>query len=327
MFRRFQLATNAKLNKTKTEALWVGGWKNRTDTRYGLKWKRDHVKLLGVYIGNITNSEERKRLSDTNFTEINDKITKKIGFWKGSGLSIKGKVRVINKFIYSKIVYRLECVNLNRAMVTSIERKIKDFIWEGRVAGRINLETLKSNYEDGGMQLFDLDIRAKILRTKWLHYLTGRNSNEIERFLANKLIGSYRDISGIDVLKHSTRLDQFRTIDHFYLNSIKAWRELNITYLAANIDSIRDESIYDNTLLTDSHGHTFSYFNISNRQSYIPRFFKDLPVSINPNHIAIRNRATISQMNRAYWNLRYGNKLGHVNRNSFCINYNDKINP
>ena len=159
--------------------------------------------FIGVYIGNIISRDDRRRISDINFSEINDKITKKIAFWKGSGLSIKGKIRVINTFIYTKIVYRLECVDLNRAMIDSIERKIRDFIWESRVAGRINIDTLKSNYEKGGMQLFDLNIRAKIMRIKWLYYLTEKTNQDIERFLADKLIGNYREISGLSILKHN----------------------------------------------------------------------------------------------------------------------------
>lgn len=324
VFRRYELATNARLNKTKTEALWVGGWKNRTDTPYGLKWKRDYVNFTGVYIGNATNRDERKRLSDINFSEIDDKITKKIAFWKGSGIAVKGKIRVINTFIYSKLFYRLECVDLNRGMVDSIDRKIKDFIWDGRVAGRINFETLKSNYDKGGMQLFDLNIRAKLIRVKWLYYLTEKTDTDIERFLADKLIGDYREISGLNILKHNTDLNKFRSIDNFYLKAIKAWRDVGISWQGENINSIKDEVIYDNTLLTDSNNNTFSFFNISNRQRCIPIYFKDLPVSINPTHIPLRNRSTISQINLAFWNLRY-NKLGNVDQNSYCITYNGQL--
>ena len=77
MLKRFERATNAKINKTKTEALWVGGWRNRMDKPLGLKWKKDHVKFLGVYVGNMTNRTERVELSNLNFEDINEKITKK----------------------------------------------------------------------------------------------------------------------------------------------------------------------------------------------------------------------------------------------------------
>ena len=196
-------------------------------------------------------------------------------------------------------------------------------IWEGRIAGRINFETLKSNYEDGGMQLYDLEIRRKILRTKWLHYLSGKTSSDIERYLADNLIGKYREIAGLNILKHNTPLNKYRSIDKFYLNSIKAWRDMVISWQAVNINSIRDEVIYDNTLLTGSSNRTFPFFNVSNRQRHIPMFFKDLPITVNPTHIAIRNRPIISQINHAYWNLRY-NKLGQVNTSGFYKQINEQ---
>ena len=233
VFRRYELATNARINKTKTEALWIGGWKHRTDNPYGLKWKRDWVKLLGIYIGNITNAEVRKRLSNINFSEIEGKITKRLYFWHGAGLSIKGKIRVINKFMYSKSFYRLECVEANSDMINSIERKVKEFIWNGSVAGRVNLETLKSNYYKGGMQLFDLNIRTKLMRVKWLQHLSTSNIIDIERYLADQLIGNYRGISGINILKHNTVLNKVQSMNVFYARAIKKLERLG-NYLGGN---------------------------------------------------------------------------------------------
>ena len=48
----YEKATNAKINRDKTEALWVGKWKGRMDKPHNLKWKNDYVKFLGIYIGN-----------------------------------------------------------------------------------------------------------------------------------------------------------------------------------------------------------------------------------------------------------------------------------
>jgi len=52
VFAKYELATNAKLNKEKMEALWIGTWKNRTDSPLNLLWRNDSVKLLGVFVGN-----------------------------------------------------------------------------------------------------------------------------------------------------------------------------------------------------------------------------------------------------------------------------------
>ena len=45
-------ATNAKLNVTKTEGLWVGDWEGRDDRSLNLKWTSSSVKFTGILVGN-----------------------------------------------------------------------------------------------------------------------------------------------------------------------------------------------------------------------------------------------------------------------------------
>ena len=49
---KYERATNAKLNRGKTEALWVGEWRERVDKPLGLRWTSDKVNFLGVFVGN-----------------------------------------------------------------------------------------------------------------------------------------------------------------------------------------------------------------------------------------------------------------------------------
>ena len=44
----FHIFAGLKLNKTKTEAMWLGQWKQRNDTPLGLKWVK-HVHSLGIF--------------------------------------------------------------------------------------------------------------------------------------------------------------------------------------------------------------------------------------------------------------------------------------
>ena len=47
---KYEKATNTKVNKDKTEALWVGNWKGRQDTPLNPKWTSDTIKFLGIII-------------------------------------------------------------------------------------------------------------------------------------------------------------------------------------------------------------------------------------------------------------------------------------
>ena len=48
----YQKASNSKVNLTKTQGLWVGSWKDRTDSPLGLKWNNIGLKVMGTYVGN-----------------------------------------------------------------------------------------------------------------------------------------------------------------------------------------------------------------------------------------------------------------------------------
>ena len=318
VFKRYEVATNAKINKAKTEALWVGGWRNRTDTPFNIRWKKDYVKFLGVYVGNITNREERMMISRLNFEEVEDKIKKKLSFWNGSGISIKGKIRVVNTFVLPKIFYRLECVDLIKEAKLSIERKIRQFLWNERRVGRINFAVLTLQYENGGLNLLDIENRVKVSRIKWLLSLISKNNNDIERFIADKLIGNYRDINGLKILNHDIEINKFRGMDNFYANAIRNWRSVDIVYEGASTRSIMNEIIFYNKLLVDQSNNTFIFFNAQNNQSVLPKYFKDLPVTQTLTSISTINRATIRNMNRAYWNL-CNNRLGKYENNTFTI--------
>ena len=59
----------------KTEGLWLGSWKQRTDKPFNLDWKSSRVKCLGIWIGNEDTTNE-------NFIEQQSKVKNKLKFWK-----------------------------------------------------------------------------------------------------------------------------------------------------------------------------------------------------------------------------------------------------
>ena len=140
--------------------------------------KRDSVKFLGVFVGNKENNDNRIALANLNFSDIEAKITNKLSFWKGLGLSCKAKVRVVNMSVLSKLLYRLEVVDITNTLKSEIENKIKHFIWNDKKAGRVELNALALDYEQGGLQLFDIEMRIKTMRIKWLDKLTRVDENE-----------------------------------------------------------------------------------------------------------------------------------------------------
>lgn len=48
---KYERGSGAKLNTSKTEAMWLGRWRNNSDTPYGLKWVTK-MRILGVFFSN-----------------------------------------------------------------------------------------------------------------------------------------------------------------------------------------------------------------------------------------------------------------------------------
>jgi hypothetical protein len=45
----FQERSGLEINTTKTEAMWLGEWKDRTDEPFGFKWPKEPISALGVF--------------------------------------------------------------------------------------------------------------------------------------------------------------------------------------------------------------------------------------------------------------------------------------
>jgi len=270
----FGKATNAKVNVEKTEALWVGNWRTNIDRPKSLNWTNSMIKNLGVWVGN-----DRKEIANISFNEIMDKIKDKLKFWGGKGISLKGKVRVINTFILPKLWYACEIHNIPPTVKNDLKRLLTNFVWDGRIHQR-SLQGIEAHYSNGGLQLINIDKRIKAIRVKWLSKVLSSNPNNIEFFLADQLISKNTLSLGLDILKGYTSF-YVKTIKHsFYKEACLAWVDSNFSFTPRSMQSIQNLWIYENILLKDDDGRIFKPPNRTRRVANMPYFFKDLPFPI-----------------------------------------------
>ena len=45
---KFEVASGSKLNRNKTNGLWISGWKSRQDSPLDIKWTTKSIKILGI---------------------------------------------------------------------------------------------------------------------------------------------------------------------------------------------------------------------------------------------------------------------------------------
>ena len=91
------------VNYEKTEALWIGSFKNRTDKlaiNQNIKWSVRKVKSLGVWF-----SSSKEEAVVLNYQEKKEKISKILSCWLLRRLILLGKVTVIKSLAASHLVY------------------------------------------------------------------------------------------------------------------------------------------------------------------------------------------------------------------------------
>ena len=84
----YEKGTGAKLNMSKTEAMWLGAWRFRSDEPLGLTWVKK-MKVLGVFFGTIP-------VELDNWMPKINKLEKALNLWRARSLSLKGKALIIN---------------------------------------------------------------------------------------------------------------------------------------------------------------------------------------------------------------------------------------
>ena len=90
LLRKYEAGTGAKLNVSKTKAMWLGAWLSRLETPYGLTWV-PKMKILGVWFSNGTTN-----VDPDNWLPRLSKLENNLNLWKSCSLFLVGKALIIN---------------------------------------------------------------------------------------------------------------------------------------------------------------------------------------------------------------------------------------
>ena len=152
---QFERGSGAKLNRSKTEALWLGAWKDRPDQPLGLSWVRK-IKILGVFFGtlNVERDNWEPRVS---------KLDKCTSIWKKRSLSLIGKVLVLNILGLSKLFFVSSILAPPRWVCDRVNSIIWPFLWGSRVE-TVARRSLICSVSNGGLGLRDFASHSQASR-------------------------------------------------------------------------------------------------------------------------------------------------------------------
>ena len=150
---------------TKSEAMWLGKWKNREDTPFNVKWPKDSVYALGIY---FSNSE---RVSNKlNFYEKLDVLEKTLNNWKRRKLTLLGKINIVKSVGLSKLIYNSSVPPVPKNFCEQVNKITFNFIWDNKIA-KIKKNTIIGERKNGGLNMIDFTLMNKALKSIWIKRL------------------------------------------------------------------------------------------------------------------------------------------------------------
>ena len=217
----FGIYSGLKLNKNKTEIMWIGLAKNRNHDIGKIRCVKE-IKALGVYFSTNHNLSN-KRNWDLKLENCQNHINK----LKQRHLTFFGKIKLIKLNLLPMFTYLFQSIYVPDYVLNSINKQFFDFLW-GEKREKIKRNTLIGDIREGGMKMIDIKLFVKSIKVSWVKrlMLTDDDSNwqEITKFYLNqygkKLLIFYMNFDSIKFLpkiKHK--------LPPFYSDILKVWIE------------------------------------------------------------------------------------------------------
>ena len=144
LLEKFERCSGLKINHTKSEAMWLGKWKNREDTPFNVKWPKDSVYALGIY---FSNSE--KVSNKLNFYEKLDVLETTLNNWKRRKLTLLGKINIVKSAGLSKLIYNSSVLPVPKNFCEQVNKITFNFIWDNKIAKIKKKKQLLANAKMG----------------------------------------------------------------------------------------------------------------------------------------------------------------------------------
>ena len=138
----YEKGSRARLNISKTKAMWLGNWKDRCDKPLGLNWV-DKMKVLEIVFGNVNVERD-------NWEPRLSKVDKMLSLWRSRSLSLVGKVLILNTLAFSKLFYLSRILEPPKWVYGRIKSLIWPFLWGSRME-TVARRSIICSLEDGGL--------------------------------------------------------------------------------------------------------------------------------------------------------------------------------
>ena len=228
----FQKISGSKINYRKSNGMYLGKWKNRSDHPFGITWV-PNAKLLGYRYGYNINEDDM-------WSKLYLKFDNTMNLWRNRQLSFKGKSIVLNSICINEILYYVSAGIIPSHYRTLFQRSCFRFIWASTYEP-VGRNTLYLPFREGGLNVPYIKLKIEAIYMSHLISLI-KNRSASWTYFAKYWIGLHlkkeNKILGSNLIPHSEIIPPFYTI---CLTVYKKFRDL---YPDMLIDQLKTKEIY-----------------------------------------------------------------------------------
>jgi hypothetical protein len=235
----FTKSSGLKVNKEKSEALGIGTSSNFRHKDIGIKWPKDPIKTLGVYICN-----DIKEIVNINYKERMDKVKNLVDTWCLRKLSLKGKIIVVNTLLISQLIYAATVLQPPKWVITQFKDIVVEFIWNKKPA-KVKYNCIINDIAEGGLKLQDIDAKINACHMAWIKKILNEEYEAPWKTYFSTLVkGMVENIHMMPYFKLPTATI-LNIKDEFYQNIMLIWSSIHNTEPLTGEDVCR-ELIWNN---------------------------------------------------------------------------------
>ena len=180
---KYERGSGAKLNTTKSEAMWLGRWRSNGASPFGLKWVTK-MRILGVYFSNgLVNVE------GDNWKAKLDKLKQVLGLWSQRDLSFLGRGMILNVLGASRFWHVAKVVSPPRWVCDEYKRIVWPFIWKSKTE-TVSRQRCSAPLSKGGLNVVDFELKCASLRLSNFATLRDEFGTRKWHYLARYFLGN-----------------------------------------------------------------------------------------------------------------------------------------
>ena len=217
----FKQVSGLKINTEKTEAMWLGAWKNRTEKPFGFKWPHEPILALGVYF-----SYDLERANVLNFEEKITTLEKTLNNWKQRKLTLMGKINIVKTLGLSKLIYSASLLSIPKGLIEKINKIIFNFIWDNKPA-KIKRKTIIAEKKCGGLRMVDFEMMERSLKIAWVKRII-ENCDASWKIVPEYALNQYGGLTFFIKCQYDIKLFDLQNLPEFYRTILSYWQSFKL---------------------------------------------------------------------------------------------------